>query len=1036
MKEGLRLPKTSSQRPLLILAAISLALGLVFTWPLARDFLGAIPYSLNPAPGFERAPLMPGDHLQTYYWYWLLSDNLLGPSHLFSNPYEFNGASGPMVGGYANFPWSVLYVPLALTLGPIGAYNALLLLSFLLCGLAGFLLARACTGDAWASLLAGLVLAAAPFRVSQAVAGQMFGLVAFLLPLTLFFIERALASARALYGWAAGACLLAMAPLEPHLTFFTALTVGIYLPGRLLTSRRQEVAASQGAAPTPAPGRPWAELAAVVAAGLALALAAALALTRHQPTASPWAAWLFWPLATGAAWLILSSLAARLTLLFFAAARRQVAFCFLAWTPLALYALQPKLDIPHLGGALAFLCGLLFLGGLARIWLRWRDRLISLDWPGLRAAGIGLAAGLALASAYLLSFRASTMLGSLAGKGRALREILLYAPKPQGLWQLGRGPDERYIFLGLAFLALALLGLLPLLGRAPRDPGRRALAGGLAFLAAVLCLGPDLPGFPLYRLLYDHLPFFNYPRVPARYIAIAFVFLGLLSAYALSGLRQRIEPHLGPAKAKAVLLVLSLLALVEYIPNLPVGLCLLGPANAVQQALAQAPATDGRVLELPLWPGDSHQTSAYEYTVTRTRRPMVNGYSPVVSRQYIDQVFWPLSGLNLGQLDQPQAEVLHRLKAGLLTFHDDYLVYPPKVSPFPPGLARKRLEASGWLAPLAREGNVHLYRLRPSPEPVSGPRPSEITSPVTAVWYAQNLHSLTGRRLFSENASGFALELAEGQDFAAGGRRLRRGAVGNLLQALPGRDQPGHLAWGPGALLPPGRYLARFRLQAGAADRAGEIGAVAIGLKGQAQPLARLALNPGDFPDPRAWMDVPLAFALADTSWVEARVDFNGRAPLALNLVLIDFADQRCGPGVLEAEDLLRQGGVVAPDPAASGGLAVLAHGLPPLIWVMHGPYRTLEPGAYRARFFLRSPGPVGDAPLVLLQAATDLGRRVFAWREVSGREVAGPDYHSLDLDFQVPMRCELDLRVRYLGGGDLLADRAEVLPQAPDRSR
>ena len=207
--------------------------GIIFTWPMAPDFFSSIPYTLRPIPGFERVPLMPGDHLQTYYWFWLLSDNLFGHSALFTNPYEFNGPSGPMSTVYANFPYSLLYITL-LFLGPVGAYNGLILLSFMLCGLAMFLLARSWTKDFWASLMAGLIFTVAPFRVSHIAGGQLPGYVIFLLPLCLYYIERTLITGRWRYGWAGGLCLVLLSLMDPHTSFLAALTLGIYLPSRIL----------------------------------------------------------------------------------------------------------------------------------------------------------------------------------------------------------------------------------------------------------------------------------------------------------------------------------------------------------------------------------------------------------------------------------------------------------------------------------------------------------------------------------------------------------------------------------------------------------------------------------------------------------------------------------------------------------------------------------------------------------------------------------------------------------------------------------
>jgi hypothetical protein len=1033
------LHKISEHRHAGLLLALSLGLALVYTWPLAGSLASAIPFSLHPLPGMERAPLVPGDHLQTYYWFWLLSDNLFGGSALFSNPYEFAAGAGMVPGNYANFPYSLLYL-LFLPLGPAGAYNALMLLSFPLSALAGYLLARSHCGDPWAAMLAGLALAVAPFRVSQVAAGQLFGLVAFLLPLTLYFADRAWATARLAPGWAAGACALALGLMEPHLAYFLALTLGLYLPGRLLLERPVEQPPSPGD-----PARPWPELAAVLAGGLALAVFAALALGRTSgvyPWASALPAWLG---AALAGWLTLSALAHRLTVLSFAAARRRVGLCFLAFVPLAAYAVQLKLDVPHLGRILLALSLGLFLAGLARIWRRRRDPLPMPAWRRLAAAGLGLGAGLGLAVVFLLRQRASTLLGSLAGAGRDLREVLLFSPRPESLWTLGGAYDERYIYLGLVFAALALLGLLPLLGRNPRDPGRRALAGLMAFLAVVLTLGPGLTGFPLYRLLYTHVPFFSYPRVPARFIVLAFVFMGPLTAYFLSGLRQWLgsRPRLARYALPAVL-GLTLLALPEYHTCHPVGLSTFPVDGPVRQALADPATAPGPVLELPLWPGDSHQSSAYEYNLTRTRRAMVNGYSPVVARRFIEEVFWPLSGLNLGELGPAQAAALERLGVNLVTFHDDFMLYPLKVSPFPPSLALKRLLASGRLAPLAREDNLHLLRLRgePAPLPLGSLAPAEVTSPVSAVWYAHNLTAPTGRREFDKELSGHGLQLAED------GQRLRRNALGNLTTALPGRDAPGILAGGPGQMLPPGRYLARFRLRGGGGAGGpqalpGPLGEIALGKRGQPTPLAARTIGASDLANGTVWVDLPLPFALAETTWVEPRVGFAGNGPLAFNLVVVSFVDVAPGPAAWPATELFRQCGVEFLDPeaqAGQGGPVVFARaGIDPPLHMLHGPYRTIEAGSYRAVFRLRapasSPGAAGlkpGTPLAVIEAATDMGRKSFAKSEIRAGDLAGTAYGDLALDFSVPFRCELDLRVRFLGAGDLMLERVGVTPVAP----
>jgi hypothetical protein len=60
------------------------------SYPLIDTLSKAIPYVFIPERDAPFLPILPGDHLQIYYWSWLFKDNVLGASPLFFNPYEFN----------------------------------------------------------------------------------------------------------------------------------------------------------------------------------------------------------------------------------------------------------------------------------------------------------------------------------------------------------------------------------------------------------------------------------------------------------------------------------------------------------------------------------------------------------------------------------------------------------------------------------------------------------------------------------------------------------------------------------------------------------------------------------------------------------------------------------------------------------------------------------------------------------------------------------------------------------------------------------
>lgn len=999
--------------------------GLIFTWPLAPHFFSAIPYTLRPITGFEQVPLIPGDHLQTYYWFWLFADNLFGASSLFTNPYEFNGPTGPMGSVYANFPFSLLYL-VFLPLGPLGAYNALILLSFILSGLAMFLLARSWTKDNWAAMFAGLIFAVAPYRVSHIAGGQLFGYVIFLLPLCLYFVEMALTPGRWFYGAAAGACLVLLSFMEPHASYLTALTLGVYLPGRILLVRPMPIFSAEKGPSL------WPGLTGALLGGLSFSCF--LWMRWGKKAGLPfWHPDMVQPLILGSltillAWFFLSALLVRLTTLSYAEARQRVGKYFFFLLPLGFYALKYWVDLPHLGLILPLLSFGLLSARLFALWLKEKDRLRLFDRSGFFPVVIGVGIGLAIASAYLMHIKRTVFLPSIAGKGRVLQEVLLFSPKAGNLFFRQDINQERFVFLGWGLLLLAALGMIPLFKKHPKNPGYLILAAMTAFLASVLTLGPTLFYFPLYRFLYDYFPFFNYPRVPGRFVIISFVFMGLLGGSALASFREWAANNSRLSLRRWLPVLIVFLIVAGYHPLAPIGLSLMKGENRIYQEIRKGLSEGRRVLELPIWPGDSHQSSAYEYTVTRTQRPMINGYAPVVVRDYIQQVFWPLYPLDQGEFREAQAQVLEKLKVDLITFHDNAQVYTEKVSPFPPRLALKRLMGSPGLRLLTQEQDMSLFRV--GHDYVPSKIWSGITSPVSAVFYANSLPLETGRFQMDPLASGYYLLLDE-KAWSQGKQVPRLGVRGNVVSAIPGRDRPGYLTLGGNRFFPAGKYRARFRIRTVVADPRREVGRIEV-IEGRTRVAAQKTLRGIDFVHNDTWTDIPLEFEITQTRELGFRVFFSGEVPLGFNLTVIGFSDQNTGPGVIEAEDLLRQTGTVISDPKASGQEAVLGKGgFHPPIYLSYGPYRTFEPGPYRIRFYLRLGKELSVAPkdaLAELEVATDMGKRLFNKRVVLADELSVEDYRPLVMDFEVPFRCEIDFRVKFLSQADLWVDRIEVL--------
>lgn len=74
-------------------------------------------------------------------------------------------------------------LPFTLLLGPLFSYNVALLLSFVLAGVAGYLLCRFVSGNVAAAIIGGLIFAIYPNRVGHAVAGHLHFITNYFLPL-------------------------------------------------------------------------------------------------------------------------------------------------------------------------------------------------------------------------------------------------------------------------------------------------------------------------------------------------------------------------------------------------------------------------------------------------------------------------------------------------------------------------------------------------------------------------------------------------------------------------------------------------------------------------------------------------------------------------------------------------------------------------------------------------------------------------------------------------------------------------------------
>jgi hypothetical protein len=157
----------------------------VATWPAVRQADDR--YLARAGPGFGEAPA--GDHLQLAWALWLPGHQLERGAAPWRDPYSFRpeAAAPPNLLG---FPLALPYWPLDRVLGPVPAYNLLVLLAIVASGGLACWWLCALGLPRGAALAGGLAFALAPYLVAQAAAGHLAALVAALLPAMLLALER------------------------------------------------------------------------------------------------------------------------------------------------------------------------------------------------------------------------------------------------------------------------------------------------------------------------------------------------------------------------------------------------------------------------------------------------------------------------------------------------------------------------------------------------------------------------------------------------------------------------------------------------------------------------------------------------------------------------------------------------------------------------------------------------------------------------------------------------------------------------------
>lgn len=329
---------------------------------------------------------------------------------------------------------------------------------------------------------------------------------------------------------------------------------------------------------------------------------------------------------------------------------------------------------------------------------------------------------ISIAAYVLLNMLNRELSESMMSAGRSPGEVAIFSPVWQGLFSWKNLGISNQIYIGYVLPVTIIAGLvvlgLHLLSHHGPTWRRTTIAGILCIaILGLICLALGMKGPFGGRLLLlcrKIIPPYAMIRQPAKIFCLMPTFLAVASALALTSF----VPLTIPKRCRiACLAVVALLITVEYRSRISPTICRLQMEQPAYQAAAKDAEIEKRtahVLVLPLWPGDSHWSSLYQHYSSLYRIRMVNGYSPVVSKDYFENVFRKFESANKGTLSDTQLDDLQSMGVGYVILHED--AFPEKVSPLPVTFTLKQLLNTPRLRLLKQHGPIWTFKILRHPE--------------------------------------------------------------------------------------------------------------------------------------------------------------------------------------------------------------------------------------------------------------------------------------------------------------------------------
>ncbi len=990
-------------------------LGIIFTYPLIQYFDRGLPYTHIAIENEPVVTLEQGDYIQLFYYMWLFKDAIQGHTPFFKDPYQLNVPKYGLQDHFNNqyIPLSFFFSAFALLLGDQAGYNLLVLLTFPLAGLGMYRLARLWTRSGWAALIAGTIYALYPYRIVHLLGGQPGGFTHFFIPWIIYFYARALQKENWFLGFVSGLIFLGLGMDEFHVAFYLPVFLGVFLVLPLFKVDRVSLATVDWKVSGEDKNifrrlRSFKWVWGVVFLNIIFGLFLSLWMFRRISTGWVWG---FLPMGIFLMmtfWLLYSWFFSKLSAETFEKSLKSDVLSFLPFILFLIYPVQFFYEVEGLGSHLILIVFGMGLAIKIYFWVKNREKIslklgIVLEFKKtLIKVFIAFMIPASMLVGWLMFEKITKLDSSVVSGGRSFGVIKLYSPFFKDIFERFQDNGEFFVYPGIFSVLLALTGFLMY------GPSRKkfllkervifGVLAGLFFLTYYLAFGPRLDDvFPLYNFFYQNVPHFNFIRVPTRILYLSFLFLSLLAAFGM-----KVCFTLLKKKSAWIGTFLVIGICIDYLPAKPPGISLMPNRHPIYEYI-QKNRGDKRVLDIPIWPGESSWSSIYQYYATRYRLPIINGYRPAISWDYVRNVFYPLSAMNEGEVNAKIWKLLKDFGVKFVVFHGE--AFPGKVSPFPAHFTVSRLKDNGFLKFIKQEGKIFLFEVLENPDFTRAS--SKIINPVFSLTEGESFKRKRGQEEIWETASNGKIVTVDTES-----------GVGEWLLPQKPRGYPS------------GHYQALFKLKGQFSEESKNVLRVELWSKESGYLIVARDFNSSDFKGEN-FEDFVIPFQVSDYVEIEPKVFYGGAGKISLDRMSIGFLNVDKNPWVFEAEELYHQASIVE-DSQASMGSAIQVDKASPRRDVIFSPNAPFLKGVYKATFWMKIPIQTGTefmSPTVAcLLVTSNYGKKIIAQKIVRLKDFKNQgDYQPFELEFTLDQDEDLEFPVRFEESVDCWIDRIEV---------